>query len=83
MMEEAFRPFRRLTPVDGEATPGTGLGLSVARSIVRGLGGDIELTNHAHGGLQVTVILPRSQAHGRHCAQPFEEKGVRQAHMAA
>jgi len=83
MMEEAFRPFRRLTPADGEATPGTGLGLSIARSIVMGLGGEIELTNHAHGGLQVTIVLPRSQAHVRHCAPPFKEKGVRQAHMAA
>lgn len=83
MMEEAFRPFRRLRPADGEATPGTGLGLSIARSIVMGLGGEIELANHAHGGLQVTVVLPRSQAHVRHCALPFKEKGVRQAHMAA
>ncbi|MGE0853759.1 MAG: ATP-binding protein [Hyphomicrobiaceae bacterium] len=83
MMEEAFRPFRRLTPADGEATPGTGLGLSIARSIVMGLGGEIELANHAHGGLQVTVILPRSLGHDGRSAHPFKEKGVRQAHMAA
>lgn len=83
LMEEAFRPFRRLTPADGEATAGTGLGLSIARSIVRGLGGEIELTNHANGGLQVMVLLPRSHAYGRQRAHPFSEKGVRQAHMAA
>lgn len=82
LMEEAFRPFRRLPPADAEATPGTGLGLSIARSVVRGLGGEIELTNHVDGGLQVTVILPRSGAHGRHCAHTFKGKGVRQAYMA-
>jgi len=61
MVEEAFRPFRRLTPTNGDAPTGTGLGLSIARSIVRGLGGEIALTNHNCGGLQVSIILPRSR----------------------
>ncbi len=59
--EEAFLPFRRLTPADG-SVEGTGLGLSIARSIVRGLGGEIALTNRCRGGLCVTVTLPRTGA---------------------
>lgn len=54
--EEAFRPFRRLDeegPVDG-----TGLGLSVARSIARSLGGDVVLANRSPRGLSVRLSLP-------------------------
>lgn len=82
MMEEAFRPFRRLAP-DQDAAPGTGLGLSIARSLVRGLGGEIELANHANGGLQVTIILPRSLSRTQRNPDPVEERGVHHAHMAA
>jgi signal transduction histidine kinase len=55
--EEAFRPFRRLC--DDEASiDGTGLGLSVARSIARSLGGDVTLENRPSGGLRVSVSIP-------------------------
>jgi len=55
MHEEAFRPFRRLTT---GAHDGTGLGLSVARSVTRSLGGDITLSDRPTGGLRVVVTLP-------------------------
>ena len=55
--EEAFRPFRRLSDADGIA--GTGLGLSVARSVARSLGGDVGLANRPEGGLRVALTLPR------------------------
>ena len=58
-MEEAFLPFRRLTPADA-AVEGTGLGLSIARSIIRALGGEVVLANRHEGGLCVTVMLPRA-----------------------
>ncbi|MFM9848062.1 MAG: ATP-binding protein [Hyphomicrobiaceae bacterium] len=84
MMEEAFRPFRRLTPADSDAAPGTGLGLSIARSLVTGLGGEIELTNHAAGGLQVTIILPRLKTHRPPNAHAIKERrDVSQAHGRA
>jgi len=47
-----------LPQVDGEAIEGTGLGLTVARSLVRGLGGEITLGNRAGGGLRVSISLP-------------------------
>jgi signal transduction histidine kinase len=55
--EEAFRPFRRLgTNMNVE---GSGLGLSVARGIMRALGGDVRLANSKGGGLRATIVLPR------------------------
>ncbi len=59
LVETAFQPFRRLTTASHQVE-GTGLGLSIARSIVRGLGGEIALTNQPQRGLRVTVVLPRS-----------------------
>jgi signal transduction histidine kinase len=53
-----FEPFRRLPQSNGEPIDGTGLGLTVARSLVRGLGGDITLANRHAGGLRVTISLP-------------------------
>jgi signal transduction histidine kinase len=55
---EVFEPFRRLPQLHGEAIEGTGLGLTVARSLIRGLGGNITLANRAAGGLRVTISLP-------------------------
>ena len=38
-------------------TGGVGLGLAIARSIVRNHGGDIVLQNRPEGGLRVTIFL--------------------------
>ncbi len=59
LQEDAFRPFRRLEPSRSRETGGTGLGLTVARAIVRAHGGDITLTNRAEGGLRTELSLPR------------------------
>jgi signal transduction histidine kinase len=55
---EIFEPFRRLPQATDNVTDGTGLGLTVARSLIRGLGGDITLANRHAGGLRVTISLP-------------------------
>jgi signal transduction histidine kinase len=57
--EEVFEPFRRLETSRSRETGGTGLGLTVARTIIRRHGGDIVLSNRAEGGLRVEVTLPR------------------------
>lgn len=56
--EEVFKPFHRLEASRSRETGGTGLGLTVARTIVRAHGGDIVLKNRIEGGLRVEVRLP-------------------------
>ncbi|MDH3662864.1 MAG: ATP-binding protein, partial [Alphaproteobacteria bacterium] len=57
--EEVFRPFYRLDDARVQDTGvSTGLGLSIARDIVRGHGGDIKLTKSRMGGLRATIRVP-------------------------
>jgi signal transduction histidine kinase len=55
-----FAPFVRLEESRSQETGGIGLGMAIARSIVRGHGGDITLANRPAGGLRATVRLPRA-----------------------
>lgn len=57
--ERVFSPFVRLEPSRSRHTGGSGLGLGIARHIVRAHGGDIVLANAPGGGLVVTLTLPR------------------------
>ncbi|MBL8661182.1 MAG: HAMP domain-containing protein [Candidatus Odyssella sp.] len=56
--EEVFRPFYRLDDEKRRSTGGAGLGLTIARDVVRGHGGDIRLTDSPMGGLRVMIRLP-------------------------
>lgn len=56
--EWVFDPFVRLEESRNPETGGIGLGLAIARDIVRAHGGDIFLTNRPEGGLRATVRLP-------------------------
>ncbi len=62
--ERVFEPFVRLEVSRSNETGGIGLGLAIARSIVRAHGGDIRLANRRAGGLAVTVALPTGAAPG-------------------
>lgn len=57
-IERIFEPFVRLDTSRSQDTGGIGLGMSIARDIVRRHGGDVELENMKNGGLRVTVTLP-------------------------
>jgi signal transduction histidine kinase len=57
--ERVFDPFVRLEGSRSRETGGVGLGLSIARSIVRAHGGDVHLENRQEGGLKAVVSLPR------------------------
>lgn len=57
--EKVFEPFYRVEQSRSRETGGVGLGLCVARSIVRAHGGDIVLRNLPGGGLRAEVVLPR------------------------
>lgn len=57
-MEHVFEPFVRLEGSRNRRTGGVGLGLSIARSVIRGHGGDIRLRNRPGGGLDAIITLP-------------------------
>lgn len=56
--EEAFRAFHRLEPSRNTRTGGIGLGLTIARDLVHGMGGDITLGASPIGGLRATLRIP-------------------------
>ena len=58
-IDRVFEPFYRLERSRSRETGGTGLGLCVARTIVRAHGGDITLSNVPDDGLRADVVLPR------------------------
>lgn len=56
--ERVFEPFHRGEPSRNRETGGVGLGLPIARNIIRAHGGDIVLSNRPSGGLKATITLP-------------------------
>jgi len=58
-LEAVFEPFRRGEASRSRATGGTGLGLTIARSVARAHGGDLVLANRPDGGLEARLTLPR------------------------
>ena len=56
--EEVFRPFYRIEGSRNPGTGGVGLGLTIARDVVRGHGGDITLSQSPNGGLRARVRVP-------------------------
>jgi signal transduction histidine kinase len=58
-IEKVFTPFYRLERSRSRDTGGVGLGLAVARAVIREHGGDITLSNRPKNGLRQTVVLPR------------------------
>ena len=57
-LQRVFSPFERLEASRSRDTGGHGLGLTIARDIMRAQGGDVELANRAEGGLRATVSMP-------------------------
>jgi two-component system osmolarity sensor histidine kinase EnvZ len=58
MREDVFKPFFRLDASRNSSTGGVGLGLTIARDVVRAHGGDIWLEDAPLGGLRVRIKLP-------------------------
>jgi signal transduction histidine kinase len=57
-LEAVFEPFVRGEPSRARTTGGHGLGLTVAKTILRSHGGDVTLANRQPNGLQASVTLP-------------------------
>ena len=56
--EDVFRPFYRLDESRNPSTGGTGLGMTIARDVVRGHGGELTLEDSPLGGLRARIRLP-------------------------
>lgn len=59
--ERVFGPFVRLEESRSRETGGIGIGMAIARSILRAHGGDITLANRPEGGLRATLRLPKGR----------------------
>jgi signal transduction histidine kinase len=59
-LEKVFEPFYRVEGSRSRETGGTGLGLTIARSVAESHGGQLALRNHPEGGLEVILTLPRT-----------------------
>jgi len=57
-LDLVFQPFHRGEGSRNRETGGTGLGLPIARNILRAHGGDVTLANRPGGGARATVTLP-------------------------
>lgn len=72
-LERVFRPFYRLERSRSREAGGTGLGLTVARTVARSHGGDVRLENRDTGGLRAIVTLP-ARPPGRTGAWPSSRR---------
>ena len=64
LLGQVFEPFFRADPARRQTRPGAGLGLTIAREIVRRAGGDIQIANKPDHGLTQLVELPAGE-HGQ------------------
>lgn len=58
LREEMFKPFARGDTARNLDIVGTGLGLTIARDIIRSHGGDLTLSSAPQGGLRAEISLP-------------------------
>lgn len=57
-LDRLFQPFQRLEASRNRETGGVGLGLTIARNILRAHGGEVMLSNREAGGTRALVTLP-------------------------
>ena len=58
-LEKILTPFYRIEGSRNRQTGGAGLGMAIAKDVVEGHGGSLEVANRPDGGLRVTFRLPR------------------------
>jgi len=58
-LEKLFEPLYRLETSRSRETGGSGLGLTIARTLAERDGGRLRLENHPEGGLEAVLTLPR------------------------
>jgi protein-histidine pros-kinase len=61
LLEAVFEPFFRVAGERNVERGGAGLGLAIARNLIRAHGGDISLVNRPGGGCEATMRLPHPE----------------------
>jgi signal transduction histidine kinase len=61
-LDAVFEPFVRVEASRNRASGGVGLGLFIARELMRHQGGELRIANRSEGGLRAEVRLPRQGA---------------------
>ena len=61
LLEKVFEPFFRAESSRNRETGGSGLGLTIARNLVRAHGADIKLSTRPESGLEACIELPRDE----------------------
>ncbi|MBL8808276.1 MAG: HAMP domain-containing protein [Rhodospirillales bacterium] len=56
--EDVFKPFFRLDAARNAETGGVGLGMTIARDVIRGHGGDVRIDESPMGGARARIRLP-------------------------
>ena len=56
--EDVFKPFFTLDPSRNKLKGESGLGLTIARDIIRSHGGDIKISKSNLGGMKILIDLP-------------------------
>ncbi len=62
LLDQVFQPFFRVEGSRHRSSGGSGLGLYIARDLLRRQGGDVSLVNRPGGGLRAEIVLPRAAA---------------------
>jgi signal transduction histidine kinase len=57
-LQHVFERFYRIDKARARRQGGSGLGLSIAKTIVEAHGGRIEAENHSQGGARMSIRLP-------------------------
>lgn len=72
-MGRLFNPFRQLDEGAARHHGGLGLGLFIARGILRLHGGDVTLTSSPEKGTEVWLVLPAGRINWKTLQQPHDE----------
>ena len=56
--DDVFKPFYRIEGSRNQGTGGIGLGMTIARDVIRSHGGELQLSTSPIGGLRVRIRLP-------------------------
>ncbi len=74
-IEHLFEPFNRLG-IESEGIEGTGIGLTIVKALVEGMGGTVSVTSTPGEGTVFEVRLPADSASADHAAPPPEPTAV-------